>query len=126
MTSAMTDAQKLMKSCAYCDARAICLRISKRERFTTFLPVCGAHLREVETRWRATAALLTLSLLCACPAPPAPADGGADLVQLDQAEPACPSSKRCGQNSDCYPPPGQLCAGGCCVSPLAGPDAGAR
>lgn len=116
----MTDAQKLMRSCAYCEERAICLRISA-QRFTAFLPVCGAHLREVESRWRATAALLALSLLCACPRPPAPADGGADLVQLDQAEPACPSSSRCGVDLDCYPPTGRLCAGGCCVSPLAAP-----
>jgi len=65
--------------------------------------------------------LLALSLLCACPAPPAPADGGADLAQPDQAEPACPGSSRCGVDSDCYPPPGRLCAGGCCVSPLAAP-----
>ena len=122
----MTDAQKLMKCCAYCDERAICLRISARERITTILPVCGAHLREVGSRWRATAALLTLSLLCACPRPPAPADGGADLVQLDQAEAACPGSSRCGVDSDCYPPTGRLCSGGCCVSPLAAPPRRAR
>ena len=45
MTSAMTDAQKLMKSCAYCDARAICLRISAGHGLISYLPVCGDHLR---------------------------------------------------------------------------------
>jgi len=56
-----------------------------------------------------------LLVLAGCPREPAPLDLGDGPAGDGPA--ACNGGAVCGQDSDCYPPVGRLCAGGCCVTP---------